>query len=50
MRITTLALVVSCLCGMAAGLGTFTFVYAQGSSDLPNDPAACANCHVMNAQ
>jgi len=50
MRIATLALGVSCLFGMAAGLGTFTFVYAKGSSYLTNDPAACANCHVMNEQ
>ncbi len=34
--------------GAAAGLGLFTFVYARGSAYLGNDPAACANCHVMN--
>lgn len=33
--------------GMAVGLGAFTFVYAKGYSYLTNDPAACANCHVM---
>ena len=33
--------------GLAAGLGGFTFVYARGASYLTNDPAACANCHVM---
>jgi cytochrome c nitrite reductase small subunit len=33
--------------GMAAGLGGFTFVYAKGASYLTNDPAACANCHIM---
>ncbi len=36
--------------GLSAGLGLFTFVYAQGASYLTNDPAACANCHVMNEQ
>lgn len=36
--------------GLAAGVGTFTFVYAKGYSYLTNDPAACANCHVMNDQ
>lgn len=36
--------------GGAAGLGTFTFVYARGGSYLTNDPRACANCHVMNEQ
>ena len=33
--------------GLAAGLGGYTFVYARGASYLTNDPAACANCHVM---
>lgn len=36
--------------GVAAGLGGFTFVYADGASYLSNDPAACANCHVMQEQ
>jgi cytochrome c nitrite reductase small subunit len=34
--------------GLAIGIGGYTFVYARGSSYLSNDPAACANCHVMN--
>ncbi len=33
--------------GAAAGLGGFTFIYAEGASYLTNAPAACANCHVM---
>ena len=33
--------------GTAMGLGAFTFVYAKGASYLTTDPAACANCHVM---
>lgn len=36
------------LVGMSAGLGFFTFGYARGASYLTNDPAACANCHVMS--
>lgn len=36
--------------GAAAGLGGFTFLYARGGSYLTNDPAACANCHVMREQ
>ena len=36
--------------GVAIGLGAFTFVYAKGGSYLTNDPAACANCHVMSEQ
>lgn len=36
------------LAGLLMGIGGFTFVYAKGSSYMTNDPAACANCHVMN--
>src|SRR5688572_18049051 len=36
--------------GVASGLGGFTFIYAQGASYLTDDPAACANCHVMREQ
>jgi cytochrome c nitrite reductase small subunit len=36
--------------GLAAGLGSFTFLYGRGWSYLTNDPAACANCHVMHEQ
>ncbi len=42
--------VAGALLGVAAGVGGFTFVYAKGSSYLTNDPAACANCHVMQPQ
>ncbi len=40
---TILALAV----GLLAGLGGYTFFYAQGLSYFSNDPNACANCHVM---
>lgn len=36
------------LAGLVAGVGGYTFIYAKGASYLTNDPAACANCHVMN--
>jgi cytochrome c nitrite reductase small subunit len=36
--------------GIAAGVGGYTFVYAKGYSYITNDPAACANCHVMKPQ
>lgn len=36
------------LVGATVGIGAFTFVYAKGYSYLTTDPAACANCHVMN--
>jgi cytochrome c nitrite reductase small subunit len=32
------------------GLGGYTFLYARGWSYLTDDPAACANCHVMHEQ
>lgn len=33
--------------GLPAGIGMYTFIYARGASYLTNNPAACANCHVM---
>lgn len=33
--------------GVALGVGGYTFVYAKGFSYLTNNPAACANCHIM---
>jgi cytochrome c nitrite reductase small subunit len=36
--------------GLLTGLGGYTFVYARGASYLTDDPAACANCHVMAEQ
>ena len=35
------------LVGLVIGIGSYTFLYAKGYSYLTNDPAACANCHVM---
>lgn len=40
-------LAMTVLLGIALGVGAYTFVYAKGYSYLTNDPAACANCHVM---
>jgi cytochrome c nitrite reductase small subunit len=34
--------------GLMLGVSAFTFGYARGYSYLTNDPAACANCHVMS--
>lgn len=33
--------------GSLIGVGLFTFSFAKGFSYLGNDPATCANCHVM---
>ena len=38
---------VGILVGIAAGVGSYTFHYAKGTSYLGDDPASCANCHVM---
>lgn len=39
-----------CLSGMfgsVAGIGLYTFTYANGLSYMGNDPKTCVNCHVM---
>ena len=38
------------LIGLTIGIGFYTFVYAKGASYMTNDPAACANCHIMQDQ
>ncbi len=49
-RATTIAVLAFAVAvGAAVGVGGFTFVYAKGHSYLSNDPATCANCHVMQA-
>ena len=40
-------LVLIAMVGGIAGLGSYTFLYAQGASYLSDDPRACANCHIM---
>ena len=35
------------LVGVLAAVGGYTFIYAKGYSYLSNDPAICANCHIM---
>jgi cytochrome c nitrite reductase small subunit len=34
--------------GATIGVGGYAFTYAKGTSYLGNDPATCANCHVMS--
>jgi len=46
--VTRWTIAIGVLAGLLMGVGGFTFVYAKGSSYMTNDPAACANCHVMN--
>jgi cytochrome c nitrite reductase small subunit len=40
---------VAATAGLALGIGAFAFQYAKGTSYLGNDPATCANCHVMQS-
>lgn len=47
MTSSRLIIVAAVLIGLVIGLGGYTFIYAKGHSYLTNDPAACANCHVM---
>ncbi len=42
------ALSFSAVLGVALGLGFYTLIYARGASYLTDDPAACANCHIMS--
>jgi cytochrome c nitrite reductase small subunit len=42
-----LGILIAVSVGTAAGIGSYTFVYAKGASYLSNDPRACANCHIM---
>jgi len=46
----TLPLLLGIPAGILIGIGLFTFVYARGGSYMTDDPAACANCHVMKEQ
>ena len=38
------------LVGIAAGIGSYTFRYAEGLSYLSTDPKACVNCHIMRPE
>lgn len=47
---TALGLVIVIMLGGLVGLGGFTFFYGHGLSYFSKDPAACANCHIMQPQ
>jgi cytochrome c nitrite reductase small subunit len=46
-RARTLPAIAASLLGVALGIGLFAFAYGDGAAYLSHDPAACANCHVM---
>lgn len=45
--ITAFSLICAGAVGVLGGLGAFTFGYGDGAAYLTNNPASCANCHVM---
>lgn len=45
-----LGLVASALVGIFAGSGAYTFITANGTSYLSDDPNVCVNCHIMQEQ
>jgi cytochrome c nitrite reductase small subunit len=49
-RTAAMLLGIATLAGVLLGLGLYTFTYAEGASYLSTNPAACANCHIMDEQ
>lgn len=45
-----LLVALACLVGALAGIGGYTFFYAEGISYFSTEPAACVNCHIMRPQ
>jgi cytochrome c nitrite reductase small subunit len=43
----SLPAILSLLTGLCAGVGAYTFHFAQGLSYFSNNPDSCANCHIM---
>ena len=43
-------IVLAALLGLLAGIGGFTFLYAEGFSYMSDDPKVCVNCHIMQPQ
>lgn len=48
-RNRVLAIILAVTFGVFGGLGVFTFGYGGGHAYLGNNPATCANCHVMQS-
>jgi cytochrome c nitrite reductase small subunit len=46
----TMSILILGVLAILAGLGIYTFTYAEGFSYFSSDPRACANCHIMNDQ
>jgi cytochrome c nitrite reductase small subunit len=51
MKLQTIKLIVlGATIGLVVGVAGYTFVFAKGYSYLTNNPASCANCHIMQEQ
>jgi nitrate/TMAO reductase-like tetraheme cytochrome c subunit len=50
MQRSSAVIIVVVLLGVMIGLGICTFFYAKRYSYLTNNPAACANCHIMQSR
>jgi cytochrome c nitrite reductase small subunit len=48
--LATLAVLLGIPVGLLVGLGSFTFIHAEGFSYLSSDPKACVNCHIMRSE
>lgn len=44
------AVALAIVTGLAAGVGAYTFRYAEGLSYFSAAPSACVNCHIMRPQ
>jgi cytochrome c nitrite reductase small subunit len=49
-RGAALTVVLAVLLGLLAGIGGYTFLYAEGLSYMSDDPKVCVNCHIMQPQ
>lgn len=49
-RLGRAGLIVAIAAGILAGVGAYTFRYAEGLSYFSEDPRACMNCHIMQPQ
>ena len=44
------AVLLAIMIGVLAGMGSYTFKYAEGLSYFSKSPEACMNCHIMEPQ
>jgi cytochrome c nitrite reductase small subunit len=50
MRMEKWTVLLAVAVGLAAGIGGYTFRYAEGLSYFSTNPTACVNCHIMQPQ